>query len=406
MLPADVADLRAAFRLVQRPQKSAPRVTSLRHPSPFSSRSEDHAVRRLLNLSLSCFRVGLLGHRYARLRAEGESSFGLDGIKAFMGIVISRGISNTVYQGRKVAVVIPAYNVANSIASVVEGIPEFVDQIIVVNDASSDRTADAILAIKSPRLTVIQHLVNQGVGGAMVTGFRAALESGAELIVKMDGDGQMDPHFVPALLDPLVTGDCGYAKGNRFLSNDELRDMPKARLIGAFILTFLSKLASGYWHVFDPVNGYVAITADTLRRIPLDRVAKRYFFENDMLIHLNIFKIRVRDVPIPARYGGERSSMRLSKILFSFPLLLLRGFWYRLYNRYVLREFSAVVVFWVFGILFLAWGIGFGSYTWAESTWTGHEATTGTVMLSVLPFIVGFELALQAILIEINDSTR
>jgi len=310
------------------------------------------------------------------------------------------------YRGRKVAVVIPAYNVAKTIASVIMGIPDFVDQIVVVDDASTDRTAESLREIESPRLAVLQHPVNQGVGGAVVTGFRAALEHGAELIVKMDGDGQMDPQYLPALLDPIVSDGYGYAKGNRFLSDERLGEMPRIRLIGTFILTFLSKLASGYWHIFDPVNGYLAVEADSLRKIPLDSVAKRYFFETDMLIHLNIFRVRVKDVPIPPRYGDERSSMRLSKVALSFPFLLLKGFGYRLYNRYVLREFSAVVVFWVFGILFLTWGTVFGSYTWFRSSWSGQQASTGTVMLSVLPFILGFQLVLQAILIEIQDSPR
>jgi glycosyltransferase involved in cell wall biosynthesis len=310
------------------------------------------------------------------------------------------------YRGRKVAVVVPAYNVADTIASVINGIPDFVDLIVVVNDASTDRTAGSLRELQTARLTTLQHTLNRGVGGAMVTGFRAALDRGADLIVKIDGDGQMDPEFIPALLDPIVSDGYGYAKGNRFLFNERLREMPKLRLIGTFLLTFLLKLASGYWHVFDPVNGYVAIAADSLRKIPLDRLAKRYFFESDMLIHLNIFKVRVKDVPLPSRYGDEKSSMRLSKVVLSFPFLLLKGFWYRLYKRYVLREFSAVAVFWVFGILFLIWGTGFGSYTWLRSSWSGRPASTGTVMLSVLPFILGFELVLQAMLIEIQDSPR
>jgi len=157
---------------------------------------------------------------------------------------------------------------------------------------------------------MVRHAENQGVGGAIVTGFRLALDRGADIVVKMDGDGQMDPSFLPSLLDPIAVEGYAYAKGNRFLCEDRLPDMPKLRLLGSFGLTFLSKLASGYWHVFDPVNGYVAIDAAMLRRLPLHRLAKRYFFESDMLIHLNVFRARIKDVPVPPRYEDARSSMR------------------------------------------------------------------------------------------------
>ena len=158
--------------------------------------------------------------------------------------------------------------------------------------------------------------------------------------------------------------------------------------------------------MFDPVNGYVAIEMDVLRKLPLHRMARRYFFENDMLIHLNVFRARVRDVAIPARYGDERSSMRITRVLMTFPWFLFKGFWYRVYQRHVLREFSAVAMFWVLGSLMLAWGTGFGALTWLRSILTNRVATTGTVMLSVLPFIMGFQLALQAMLLEIQESPR
>lgn len=304
------------------------------------------------------------------------------------------------------AVVIPAFNVAPHVAGVVAGIPAIVDDIIVVDDAATDGTAQVLAGLTDPRLTTLRHPANQGVGGAMVTGFRAALDRGADVIVKMDGDGQMDPTLLPSLLNPVVLEGYAYAKGNRFLREDRLRDMPKIRLAGSFALTFLTKLASGYWHIFDPANGYVAIDATVLRRLPLQRIARRYFFESDMLIQLNVFRARVADVPVPSRYQNERSSMRIGRVLVSFPLYLVRGFWYRVYERHVLREFSPVALFWILGSLLLAWGTGFGAVVWSKSFWSGHVATTGTVMLSVLPFILGFQLVLQAILIEIQDSPR
>lgn len=310
------------------------------------------------------------------------------------------------YRGRRVAVVIPAYNVAPQIAGVVKGIPDFVDEIVVVDDASIDQSAQIVAGLSDARLTLLRHDRNQGVGAAMCTGFRLALERGAEIVVKMDGDGQMDPAALPALLEPIVADGYDYAKGNRFLCEDALREMPKVRLVGSFILTFLVKLASGYWHVFDPVNGFLAIDAAMLRRLPLDKLARRYFFESDMLIHLNVFRARVKDVAIPARYGDERSMMSLRRVLLTFPLYLSKGFWYRIYERHVLREFSPVAVFWVLGSMLLIWGTAFGATTWIRSIALGRVATTGTVMLSVLPFIVGFQLVLQAILAEIQDSPR
>ena len=310
------------------------------------------------------------------------------------------------YKSRRIAVVIPSFNVAGHIAGVIQGIPDLVDDIIVVEDAGTDGTAQIVRGLNDRRVTMVQHARNQGVGGAIVTGFRLALDRGADIVVKMDGDGQMDPGHLPSLLDPVAAEGYAYAKGNRFLCEDRLPDMPKLRLLGSFGLTFLSKLASGYWHVFDPVNGYVAIDAAMLRKLPLHRLAKRYFFESDMLIHLNVFRARIKDVPVPPRYEDARSSMRVGWVLVTFPLYLLRGFWYRIYERHVLREFSPVAVFWILGSMFLAWGVAFGAFTWIKSSWTGHVATTGTVMLSILPFILGFQLALQAILIEIQESPR
>lgn len=310
------------------------------------------------------------------------------------------------YKGNIVAVVVPAYNVASHILQVLKAVPPFVDRIIVVDDCSSDETSKILEHVPDLRVVVFKHKSNRGVGAAMVTGFNQALNDGAELIVKIDGDGQMDPSYVPALLDPLIENGYAYAKGNRFLDNTKLREMPTHRLIGNYGLTFLTKLASGYWHVFDPQNGFIAVQAEALRRIELHHLAKRYFFENDMLVHLNIFGFRVKDVPIPARYGDETSSMSLFKVLITFPFYLFKRFWYRIYQKDVLRDFSPVAIFWVFGSALFLWGFVFGAYTWAKSTLLDQFASTGTVMLSVLPLILGFELILQAIILEIKESPK
>jgi glycosyltransferase involved in cell wall biosynthesis len=310
------------------------------------------------------------------------------------------------YRGRTIGVVIPAYNVERSIRKVIEGIPEWVDRIIVVDDASRDGTFETVRGIASNRLIVLHHDVNQGVGGATVTGLRQALDDGVKVAVKMDGDGQMDQRYLPALLDAVTIQGYDYAKGNRFLHSAELSAMPRHRFFGNFALTFLTKLTSGYWNVFDPQNGYLAIRREALSQLNLDRLAKRFFFENDLLIHLNILGFRVKDVAIPAVYGDEVSNLKVSRVLGSFPLYLFRRFWYRIYQKYVLRDFSPIAVFLFLGLAFFLWGTGFGLYTWWRSAMTGEIATTGTVMLSVLPFLIGFELLLQAVILDIQATPK
>lgn len=310
------------------------------------------------------------------------------------------------FRGTRIHVVIPAYNVARHLREVVKGLPAFVDAVIVVDDGSTDATLDEVRACADPRVTVITHPVNRGLGAAMVSAFQEVLRHADGIAVKMDGDGQMDPTLLARLLDPIVDGRCEYAKGNRFLLGRELDVMPRGRLVGNFVLTFLTKLASGYWNVFDPQNGYVAIRTDTLRLLDLDRLAQRYFFENAMLINLNIFNARVQDVAMPARYGTERSSMSLTRIVGTFPVRLFRGYWYRFYRKHVLRDFSPVALFMLTGLPLLGFGTLFGAHTWLQSYLHNQFASTGTVMLSVLPFLVGFELVLQAVVLEIVGTPR
>ena len=310
------------------------------------------------------------------------------------------------YKGKKVAVVVPAYNVAPHIELVLKTIPEFVDQVIVVDDCGSDQTGQLLAQISDSRVVVLKHERNQGVGGAMVTGFKRALKDKSDLIVKMDGDGQMDPQYIQDLLGPLIEEGYAYAKGNRFLNNAQLKTMPFLRLIGNYGLTFMTKLASGYWHIFDPQNGFFAVQSESLKMIDLDHLAKRFFFENDMLVHMNIFGFRVKDVSIPARYGQEVSSMSILEVFVTFPVYLFKRFWYRIYQKDILRDFSPIALFWVTGLALFSWGFLFGAYTWAKSSFLQHLASTGTVMLSVLPLVMGFELILQAIILEIKESPK
>ncbi|MFI5303693.1 MAG: glycosyltransferase family 2 protein [Nitrospiria bacterium] len=310
------------------------------------------------------------------------------------------------YKIFKIAVVIPCFNVEKHIQEVILEIPPFVDLIVAVNDASYDRTPNILNSIQDPRLRVLHHSKNKGVGGAILTGFQKAISEGSEILVKMDGDGQMDPAYLSALLDPIIEEGYSYTKGNRFLHSKELAQMPFLRRWGNFCLTFLTKMTSGYWHIFDPQNGYWAIRGEDLEILNLGKIHHRFFLENDMLVQLNIFNARVKDVAIPARYGNEKSSMKLYKIALSFPYFLFNRFWYRFYQKYILRDFSPIALFFLAGLPLFLWGLGFGIHIWFRSFTTNTIATTGTVMLSVLPFIIGFELLLQGIILDINETPR
>lgn len=308
--------------------------------------------------------------------------------------------------GRRVAVVIPAFRVERQISGVLERVPPFVDDIFVVDDASPDGTAAAVGASKDARVRLLKHSKNSGVGGAMATGMAAALGSGADLIVKCDGDGQMDPGEIAPLLEPLLEGRAEYAKGSRFHRLEDLTAMPRVRLGGNVALTFLTKLASGYWHVLDPQNGFLAIEAATLRRLPLHRLARGYFFENDMLIRLNALEARVADVPFPSRYGEETSALSPARAALEFPVRLVAGFFRRVFWRYVFYDVSPVAVFFFFGLLLFLFGGFFGAYHWIVNAAQQRATPTGTVILAAVPFILGFQLLLQALVLDVQNSPR
>ncbi|HVS21870.1 MAG TPA: glycosyltransferase family 2 protein [Pyrinomonadaceae bacterium] len=310
------------------------------------------------------------------------------------------------YKSRRIAVVIPAYNEARHVGQVVAEVPDYVDHVVVVDDCSTDDTPAVIESIGDARVVALRTPKNLGVGGATMLGYERALELGCDIAVKMDGDGQMPPQYVHLLLDAIVERGYAYAKGNRFLAGESLTSMPRHRLFGNVILTFLNKLASGYWHIFDPQNGYTAISAETLRLLNFPSINQRYFFENDMLIELNFHNARVVDVAIPARYGDEVSGLNPISAAIKFPLLFLPRFWRRIYQKYVLRDFSPIALFLFLGLLLCVWGVGFGAYHWILSVMTDHVATTGTVMLAVLPLILGFQLILEAIVLDIQETPR
>jgi dolichol-phosphate mannosyltransferase len=244
---------------------------------------------------------------------------------------------------------------------------------------------------------------NQGVGGATLTGYQHAAELGAEILVKMDADGQMDPDALPALLAPIVHGEADYTKGNRFLHARELQRMPLKRRIGNLGLSFLTKMASGYWRVFDPTNGYTALHASLLPSLDLDRVHRRYFFETSLLLELSLHRAVVRDVFIPARYGSEQSNLSELGSFLGFPPRQLRGLLRRVWHQHVMRDFGLLPVYLGSGSFLFALGFVFGAIKWIESFRTGIPASTGTVMLSVLPIIVAIQLLLQAVALDVQS---
>lgn len=310
------------------------------------------------------------------------------------------------YKNNCITVVIPAFNEEAFINDVIKSLPDFVDHIIVVDDCSQDNTFDIVSKSNDNRVSVIKTPKNQGVGGATVTGYKKALELESDIVVKMDGDGQMPSEYMAQLLEAITEEDYTYAKGNRFLKGESLDAMPRHRLFGNIILTFMNKLASGQWHIFDPQNGYTAIRAETLRSLNLDNIHKGYFFENDMLVQLNVHGFRVKDVSVPARYGKEQSDIKLVSTIRMFPLLFLKRFFYRIYYKYVLMDFSPIALFLIIGLLLFSWGVIFGSYLFIKANITDIDTPLGTVMLVVVPLILGFQLLLQAIVLDIQETQK
>jgi dolichol-phosphate mannosyltransferase len=305
----------------------------------------------------------------------------------------------------RIAVVIPAYRAAATIADVIAGIPSFVSDIVVVNDASPDATVDVVRRLDDPRVVLVAHERNQGVGAAVLSGYERAALLGADVVAKMDADGQMDPGYLLELVTPIVVGDADYTKGNRFLHERELRSMPGRRRFGNAGLSFLTKLASGYWAIFDPTNGYTAIHTSLVPLLGSAPVAKRYFFESSMLLALSHLRAVVRDVYIPARYPADATShLSESRAALSFPWQLLRGFLRRIRLQYFVRDFSAVSLYLVVGVILGLFGGIWGIWHWVLSFQTGVPATTGTVMIAVLPIVVAVQVLLQAFTLDIQSA--
>lgn len=302
-----------------------------------------------------------------------------------------------------IACIIPVYNEEAFIADVLGDIPDFVRHIIVVNDASTDRSRDRILGVCNPRIILIDHESNIGVGGSVASGYKKAMTLGADIIVKLDGDGQMDLGQMKRLVQPILLARADYTKGVRFRDTQVIHRMPVLRLIGNIGLSFLTKIASGYWNILDPTNGYTAISARALNMIDIENLSKGYLLETDMLINLYRINAVVADVEMKAQYGAETSQLNPLKSILPFAFFLLRAFFKRIFWRYFIFDFSAFSVFFLSGFGLFSFGFIFGGYHWLKSVSTGIAAPTGTIMLSVVPLLLGFQLLLHSAVLDIHN---
>ena len=305
------------------------------------------------------------------------------------------------------AVVIPSYRVKAHVLDVIARVGPEVAMIFVVDDACPDGSGRFVEAeCRDKRVRVIFHDRNRGVGGAVISGYRAALAAGADIIVKVDGDGQMDPALIPHIARPVLARQADYAKGNRFHSLWNVRKMPRVRLYGNAGLSFMTKLSSGYWGIFDPTNGYTAIHAAALNSIEFANVSERYFFETDMLINLGNARAVVADVPMEAVYGDEVSNLHIRKELWHFFAKNMRELTKRIFYTYFLRDFSPASLQLLFGLIFLVFGTVYGAVQWTHSVSSGEVASTGTVMIAVLPIILGVQFLLNFLSFDMANEPR
>lgn len=307
----------------------------------------------------------------------------------------------------RIAVVIPCYRVKSHIQDVIKGIGREVSRIYVVDDACPEKTGEFVKSqIKDKRIQVLSHAENQGVGGAVITGYKTAIADGMDIIVKIDGDGQMNPQLIPTIARPVLEGNADYSKGNRFDSLENLFGMPKVRIFGNAILSLWSKVASGYWTVTDPTNGFTAIHRKALEAINLDKVRQSYFFESDMLFRLSIANCVVADVPMLSVYGEEKSNLKISKVLFEFPWRHSINFLKRIFYRYYLREWSVGSFELPIGVFLLVFGTWFGLSSYLTAVAAGTATTAGQVTASAVALILGVQLLLSFLTYDVQSEPR
>lgn len=299
-------------------------------------------------------------------------------------------------------VVVPCYDVGGRLADVLRSLPAWIDHVVVVDDGSRAPIAIAADDPAGARMTLIRHEANRGLARAMETGYRKARELGADFVVKVDGDGQMDPAEMPRLLAPLVAGSADLTKGNRFLRRRHLAGMPIVRRAGNLVLSFLSKLATGYWNVFDPTNGYVAVRREVIDELDLSRLGPGFFFETSLLCQAFLVGAVVRDVSMPARYGDERSTLSVRRATLAFPFLLIRAFGRRILLQHFLRDFTPVALLLLAGTAMLGAGLSYGTAVWRASA-SVHQATpTGTIVVVAMLVLAGFQMLLQAFVLDVG----
>lgn len=292
----------------------------------------------------------------------------------------------------KIAVAIPCYRVRKHVLEVIQRIPDSVYRIYAVDDACPESSGQYIEDnCTDSRVTVLYNSSNQGVGGAVITAYQQAILDGMDIVVKIDGDGQMNPQLLPNFVRPILDQRCDYTKGNRFFRLESLKDMPKTRLLGNAALSFISKASCGYWNIMDPTNGYTAIHCSVLRELPLDKIATRYFFETDMLFRLNTLRAVVRDIPMDSVYADEESNLKVTSALPEFLKKNLSRMFRRYGYSYWLRDFNIASIYSVLGAFLVGAGSIFGVAHWLQSTQSGQVTSSGTVMLAALPILIGVQ---------------
>jgi glycosyltransferase involved in cell wall biosynthesis len=302
-----------------------------------------------------------------------------------------------VVEGKRVAVVVPAFEEELLVADTIRGIPDFVDLIVLVDDRSSDQTVEQARDTGDPRLEVIVHDRNQGVGAAIATGYARCRELAVDVTCVMAADNQMDPDELATIVGPVARGEADYVKANRLVSGEAWQLIPRSRYLGNAILSLLTKIASGYWHVADSQAGYTALSLGALRRLDLERLYRRYGFPNDMLVHLNVQNARVRDVPSRPIYGvGERSGIRIWHVAPRIAWLLFKGFWWRMKEKYVIRDFHPLVFFYALGTLMTVVGFVLGLIVTISRVGWGNDITTATIVLVALLLVSGTQFTLFA----------
>lgn len=305
------------------------------------------------------------------------------------------------------AVIIPCYKVTQHILAILKNIGPEVQLIYIIDDACPDHTADFVKKhIKDKRVRTVRHEKNLGVGGAVMTGYKAAMAEGADIMVKLDGDGQMDPALIPHMIHPLIKGDADYTKGNRFFDLNALRNMPRLRLMGNAILSFMAKLSTGYWHLFDPTNGYTAIHRSIAKHLNFQKISQGYFFETDILFRLNTLGAVVIDVPMTAYYGHEVSHLKIKNIMGEFLIKHLRNFGKRIFYNYYLRDMSLASLELPAGLGLFCFGLMFGGYEWHKFASLNLPTPTGTIMIATLSILMGFQLLMAFLNYDMNTSCR